>query len=62
MYDNIYYFNLEEGLFRQLSGANTCTCPSDTISLTYECTAMGGIGTTWRGSAVNKYCEDSGYF
>ena len=32
-----------------------CTCPGYTV--TYECTVMGGVGTVWRGSAVN--CENS---
>ena len=44
----------------QISGANTCTCPGDIVSLTYECTVMGGLGTIWQGSAINKYCTDSG--
>ena len=33
----------------------SCTCPGYTV--TYECTVMGGIGTVWRGSAIN--CENS---
>ena len=49
-----------EGQFRQISSVNTCTCPNDTVLLIYECTVMGGFVTTWRGSAINQYCEDSG--
>lgn len=28
--------------------------------MTYECTVTGGLGTIWQGSAINKYCTDSG--
>ena len=46
--------------FRQLSDSSTCTCPDDIASVTYECTAIGGLGTIWTGSVISKLCEDSG--
>ena len=46
--------------FHQLSDSSTCTCPDDTVSVTYECTVMGGFGTIWTGSVVSKLCEDTG--
>ena len=48
-----------ESQFSQLSDASTCTCPSDTVSVTYECTVIGGFVTIWQGSAINKYCMDT---
>ena len=35
--------------------SNDCSCVGDT--LTFECTVMSGIGTIWRGSAIN--CDSS---
>ena len=50
----------EEGQFRQLSGGSTCICPDSSLSETYECTVMGGLGTIWTGSIISKLCEDNG--
>ena len=48
-----------ESHFSQLSDDNTCTCPGDAMSVTYERTVMGGLGTVWTGSAISKFCADS---
>ena len=34
---------------------NDCSCVGDT--LTFECTVMSGLGTIWRGNAIN--CDSS---
>ena len=48
----------EKGHFNPLSSDNTCTCPDDNFSMTYECTVIGGATTIWRGSAISKLCAN----
>ena len=54
------YCCIGESHFSQLTSDSTCTCPGDAMSVTYECTVMGGLGTVWTGSAISKFCADSG--